>query len=115
MGKGFGQKRQFFDAGHVAPHIDIDGSFRHQEFIGGHAGIADNDQPGFRVHPGKFFHLHGLSRPGWILPEGVVNRIVKKESLKILELVPGVVKEGVYHVNIGFHGPPPVVNGKDDF
>ena len=73
----------------------MNGAVRGHEFIGSHARIADDDEPRFRVEANQFIDWKWLGTPWRVLPEIVVDRVVKEKGLEIFELGPSIIEEGL--------------------
>ncbi len=91
----------------------MDGAIGRHELIRGHAGIADNDEPRFRVEADEFVHRVRLVDSRRIFPQIVIDRIVKEEGLEVLELGPCIVEKDLDHLDIGIHRPSTVVDGQN--
>ena len=57
--------------------FDVDRAVRGHEFVGGHAGVADDDQTGLRVEAGELLDFLGLAPPGRVGPHVIVNGVVE--------------------------------------
>ncbi len=112
-GKGLSNKLQPFIARFPGPFLHIDGAIGGHQFVGRHAGIPHDDEPCLRIQSDHLVNLLGFGTPLGILPEIIVDRVVKEEGLEILELGAGIIEEGLHQIDIRIHGPPAVINGQD--
>ena len=77
MAEGLAEKFQPLDARQLLPVFDGYRSVHSQQFLGGHAGVADEDQAGLRVPPQQRLYCLRTAAPLGIDPDPVTYGIVK--------------------------------------
>ena len=112
--EGPGEELESVDACPRGLLVHVDGAVAVDEFVGGHAGVADDDEARLRIAADKLLHRLGLEIPPGVRPDAAVDRVVEKEDLQILELGTGVVKQGLNDTYVRIHGPAAVIDHEDD-
>ncbi len=84
------------------------------QLVGGHAGVAYEDQAGLRILPDELLQALRFPVALGILKYPAVDRVVEVVDVQVLELATGIVEEGLDDGHIGIHGPAAVVDHEDD-
>jgi len=103
MAKGFGQKLHTVDARHRLALVDVNGALRVCEFVGGHAGVAYENQSRVRIFSYEFIYGFRFILALGIKPDMIIDGVMEIIDFEILELRPGIVKEGFNDMYVGVH------------
>src|SRR3990172_7729516 len=103
MAKGFGKELHTVHARHRLALIDVNGALRVCEFIGGHAGVAYEDQSRFRIFSYEFIYGFRFILALGIKPDMIIDGVMEIIDFEILKLRPGIVKEGFNDSYVGVH------------